>query len=146
VKAHVYNPSYSEGRDQENHGLRLVRAKSLWDPTSAYEWCTPVITATRRSRKRRIVVHANQGIKWDPISKIANSKGQWSGSSGTKTQLWNFVSMDWSGQVFLDLTLKANDVPTGKKKIYIGLYPDICSSEDINKKVKNSPQSGRDYL
>jgi hypothetical protein len=30
--AHVYNPSYSGGRDQEDHGLRLAGANSLGDP------------------------------------------------------------------------------------------------------------------
>jgi hypothetical protein len=30
--AHACNPSYSGGRDQENHGLKPAQAKSLQDP------------------------------------------------------------------------------------------------------------------
>jgi hypothetical protein len=29
---HACNPSYSGGRDQENHGLKPARASSSWDP------------------------------------------------------------------------------------------------------------------
>jgi hypothetical protein len=32
--AHVYNPSYSGGRDQEDHDLKPVQANSLRDPIS----------------------------------------------------------------------------------------------------------------
>jgi hypothetical protein len=32
--AHTCNPSYSEGRDQEDHGLKPTLAKSLRDPIS----------------------------------------------------------------------------------------------------------------
>jgi hypothetical protein len=32
--AHICNPNYSGGRDQEDHGSRTVRAKSLQDPIS----------------------------------------------------------------------------------------------------------------
>jgi hypothetical protein len=32
--AHVCNPSYSGGRDQEDHGLKLAQVNSLWDPIS----------------------------------------------------------------------------------------------------------------
>jgi hypothetical protein len=30
--AHACDPSYSGGRDQENHGSKLALAKSSWDP------------------------------------------------------------------------------------------------------------------
>jgi hypothetical protein len=30
--AHIYNPSYSGGRDQEDHGLKPVQANSSRDP------------------------------------------------------------------------------------------------------------------
>jgi hypothetical protein len=30
--AHVYNPCYSEGRDQEDHGLRPAQANVSWNP------------------------------------------------------------------------------------------------------------------
>jgi hypothetical protein len=30
--AHTYNPSYSRGRDQEDHGLKLAGANSSQDP------------------------------------------------------------------------------------------------------------------
>jgi hypothetical protein len=32
--AHAYNPSYSGGRDQEDHGSKLGRANSSRDPIS----------------------------------------------------------------------------------------------------------------
>jgi hypothetical protein len=32
--AHTFNPSYSGGRDQEDHSLKLSRANSLQDPVS----------------------------------------------------------------------------------------------------------------
>jgi hypothetical protein len=32
--AHVCNPSYSKGRDQEDQGSKLAQANSLWDPIS----------------------------------------------------------------------------------------------------------------
>jgi hypothetical protein len=31
---HTYNPSYSGGRDQEDHSLKPVQANSSWDPIS----------------------------------------------------------------------------------------------------------------
>jgi hypothetical protein len=30
--AHAYNPRYSGGRDQEDHGSKLAWANSSWDP------------------------------------------------------------------------------------------------------------------
>jgi hypothetical protein len=35
---HTCNPSYSGGRDGEDHGLRPVRAKSSQDPISTNHW------------------------------------------------------------------------------------------------------------
>jgi hypothetical protein len=32
--AYIYNPSYSEGRDQEDHGSKPARANSSQDPIS----------------------------------------------------------------------------------------------------------------
>jgi hypothetical protein len=32
--AHGYNPTYSGGRDQEDHGSKLAQANSLQDPIS----------------------------------------------------------------------------------------------------------------
>jgi hypothetical protein len=32
--AHIYNPNYSEGRDQENCSLKPAQANSLGDPSS----------------------------------------------------------------------------------------------------------------
>jgi hypothetical protein len=32
--AHTYNPSYSGGRDQEDHGLKPARTNSSRDPIS----------------------------------------------------------------------------------------------------------------
>jgi hypothetical protein len=32
--AHACNPSYSRGRDQEDHDLKPAQANSLWDPIS----------------------------------------------------------------------------------------------------------------
>jgi hypothetical protein len=31
---HVFNPSYSGGRDQKNHGSKSAQGNSSWDPTS----------------------------------------------------------------------------------------------------------------
>jgi hypothetical protein len=32
--AHTYNPSYSGGKEQEDHGLNPAQANSSWDPIS----------------------------------------------------------------------------------------------------------------
>jgi hypothetical protein len=32
--AHAYNPSYSGGKDQEDHSSKRVWANILWDPIS----------------------------------------------------------------------------------------------------------------
>jgi hypothetical protein len=47
--AHFYNPSYSRGRDWEDHDSRPVWAKSSQDPISTNKswvwWHTPVVLA-----------------------------------------------------------------------------------------------------
>jgi hypothetical protein len=35
---HAYNPSYSGGKDQEDHSLKPALANSLWDPVSKKPW------------------------------------------------------------------------------------------------------------
>jgi hypothetical protein len=61
---HICNPSYSGGRDQEDHDLRLPRQKVLENPISANEkvswawWCS----ATPEVINKRIAVQANPGI------------------------------------------------------------------------------------
>jgi hypothetical protein len=40
--AHAYNPSYSGGRDQEDHGLKPALINSFYDPVSKKTYRSPV--------------------------------------------------------------------------------------------------------
>jgi hypothetical protein len=84
------NPSYSGGRNQENHTLRPAWVKNFWDPISTNKsgmwWHPPVILALQGSINGRITVQASPGIKWDPISKITNAKR--AGGHGSSMRPW----------------------------------------------------------
>jgi hypothetical protein len=52
--SHAYNPSYSGGRNQEDHGFRPAQVSDLQDPISnnksEVQWqCTPVILAIQEA-------------------------------------------------------------------------------------------------
>jgi hypothetical protein len=76
--AHTYNPSYSGGRDQENHGSRPTGKKFIrphFQPMAGHGGvCGPAIPAIWGNINRGITVQAGPDIKQGPISKITNAK------------------------------------------------------------------------
>jgi hypothetical protein len=55
--AHVCNPRYSRGRDQEDHSSKLQRPYLEKKPTTAGQWqLTPVILTTQEAEIRKISV------------------------------------------------------------------------------------------
>jgi hypothetical protein len=57
--AHAYNPSYSGGRDQEDHDLKPVWANSSQDPVSKKNTIT-------RKNKRTVGVAEGEGPEFKP--------------------------------------------------------------------------------
>jgi hypothetical protein len=64
--SHTCNPSYSGGRDQEDHSLRPARTNSSWDPISRKpitkkDWqsgsrCRPCVQALVPPKKKKLWV------------------------------------------------------------------------------------------
>jgi hypothetical protein len=57
------NTSYSGGRHQKDRGLRPAHEIPSQPVKSWSGWPAPVIPATQRNTKRRVMVQASQGLK-----------------------------------------------------------------------------------
>jgi hypothetical protein len=75
--AHTCNPSYLEGGDQEDRGLSLAWAKSLWDsPSQQLPGCSGTCLSSQLHKEAQIGGPRSRhgSIKPDPISKITKAK------------------------------------------------------------------------
>jgi hypothetical protein len=85
--AHICNPSYLGGRDQEDHSLRSALAKSSQDPISTNSGIYLSFQATWQIEIRRIKVLGQLG--WKGVHETP-SQQKTTGHDGTclSSQLW----------------------------------------------------------
>jgi hypothetical protein len=106
------NPHYLGGRDLEDNGLKPAWAKQSKDPISTNDCMRchmPVTPATQGNTNRRINVQAGQGIKYDLISKITNTK-----RAGEMAQVVEYLPSSCKGLSSTSSTAKKK-----KKKIQV---------------------------
>jgi hypothetical protein len=93
--AHVYNPGYSGGL-QFKVSFVNVSQDSISTCDRALR-CAPVFPATQGSINRMIVVQADLGIKWDPISNNQIQMG-WEHGSSDRVPVWQMQSPEFKLQ------------------------------------------------